>query len=90
MTRLPIRVGSVLFYKTWFWVVDRRINNSWRLRALKTGRFICLPQWELWESCQNGQCKLLAAMGDTKIESMDTTLLRQLARQLMTMPEDRS
>ena len=87
MPRLQIRVGSVLFFRMWFWVVDRRINSSWRLRGLKTSRFLCLPQWELWESCQNGQCKLVAPDGGSRMEAMEMSSLRALASQMMRLAE---
>jgi len=83
MRRLHIRVGSVLFYKMWFWVVDRRINSSWRLRALKTGRFLCLQHWELSENFQHGQCKLVASEDGLRMETMDLSCLRALVRQMM-------
>ena len=85
MPRLQLRGGSVLFWRMWFWVVDRRINSSWRLRALKSGRFHCLPHWELWESCQNGQCKLVVEEGGSRMESIEMSSLRVLARQLMCL-----
>lgn len=87
MPRLQIRVGSVLFFRMWFWAVDRRINSSWRLRELKTGRFLCLPQWELWESFQRGQCKLVAPNGGSRMEAMEMSSLRALARQMMRLAE---
>ena len=83
MSRLQIRVGSVLFFRMWFWVVDRRINSSWRLRALKTGRFLCLQHWELSENFQHGQCKLVASADGVRMEAMELSCLRALARQMI-------
>lgn len=37
------RVGSVIFFRNWLWVFDRRINDCWRLRALISGQYALIP-----------------------------------------------
>ena len=83
MLRLRIRVGFVLLFKDWLWVVDRRINDCWRLRALKTGRLAYLTHLELSERFQEGQCKLVAQTGAVAMEAMEMALFRKLVCQLI-------
>lgn len=83
MPRLRIRVGFVLLFKNWLWVVDRRINDSWRLRALKTGRLACLTRLELSELFLEGQCRLVAQAGGKAMEGMEMEAFRRLVRQVI-------
>jgi len=83
MKRLRIRVGFVLLFKNWLWVVDRRINASWRLRGLKTGRLVCLTRSELSEHFLSGQCKLVAQMGAEAMEGMEMLAFRRLISQVI-------
>lgn len=43
MKTFSIRVGMVVYCNNWFWVVERKQNESWRLRALATNELQVLP-----------------------------------------------
>jgi hypothetical protein len=83
MSRLRIRVGFVLLFKNWLWVVDRRINDSWQLRALKIDRLVCLTRSELSDHFLNEQCKLVAQMGAEVMEGMEMAPFRRLVCQVI-------
>ena len=80
-----IQVGSTLLFRNWFWVVDRRINDSWRLRSLKTGQFLCLPQSEVRRAILDGHCALVATSGATEFERLEFSDLRRLVLTLMSL-----
>ena len=43
MKTFTMRVGMVVFWNNWFWVVDRKQDEFWRLRALATNEIQVIP-----------------------------------------------
>lgn len=54
MTTFCIRVGMALYWRNWFWVVERKQDGCWRLRALATNERRVLPPSAFFEALGHG------------------------------------
>lgn len=82
MSRFTIRVGMVLFWKSWFWEVDRKLIDSWRLRKLAENAYHVLPTWAFFEALQSNALMIVSEYPGNPLAKADIATLQALAAQL--------
>ena len=82
MSKYQLQVGMVLFYKGWFWKVERKLNESWRLRSLRNDNTKLLTCSDFFKLYFEGNIFAMPNFTHKDIESMSTSELISMARRM--------
>lgn len=82
MKTYSLKVGSVVFWANWLWVVERRINASWRLQRLGDRFVTLLEHSQMSEALSTNRLFILTEQQHSPLLSLDMAAIRQLVSQL--------
>lgn len=81
MKTFCVRAGMVLFWKGWFWVVDRKLNESWRLRKLAENAYQTLPLSIFFDEMRRERLSIVSERPGNPMVNAPIDALTRLASQ---------
>jgi hypothetical protein len=77
-----LRVNSVIFWRNSLWVIDRRINASWRLRRLVDNESVVLRDYQWWAIFRTEKPEVVSTSLSMYFETMAVSQLRRMEQNL--------
>lgn len=82
METFCVRLGSVIFWRRWLWVVERQINASWRMRRLGDGLITLLSHGHLLEALDSRHLFVISDRRNAYLEALSAEEISRLVSEL--------
>ncbi|MBD3620367.1 MAG: hypothetical protein HUJ28_12925 [Chromatiales bacterium] len=82
MRKFAIRVGMVVFWNDWFWKVDRKLIDAWRLNRLGDNSVSIVDLRHFGDLLGRGEIVVISEQMNSPLLSLSRDGLMALAKQL--------
>lgn len=82
MHAFKIRVGMLVFWNNWLWVVSRQINTCWRLRRLGDNLVMLTTPGQWSEAVRQGELTIITTRSAPRLLALQGSELTQMLKLL--------